>query len=109
MKWTSMKPKTEGWYWYRTQTRAQMVGYIHPEDNIALFPWGNRNRRLRTLVGEFLGPIDEPRPAPPADSHITNTKEEHSNGDIDKGRHGNIALASGRCAANAAAVAATEC
>ena len=57
LTWTKEKPTVNGWYWYRSQAYGKVIGKVYN----GRVHWNRDSSRIARLVGEWAGPIREPR------------------------------------------------
>ena len=64
MTYTTEKPKTPGWYWYRIGPELVNVVQLAIKPNCGLYVstgYGDWGISVGEMYGQFAGPIPEPR------------------------------------------------
>lgn len=64
MTWTTNKPTTPGWYWWRRNKDKNLtcheIGYRHEHDGLWILSLPDEYVRIDEYGGEWAGPIPEP-------------------------------------------------
>jgi hypothetical protein len=63
MNWTTQKPTTPGWYWWRDVGRSHgVVVQVDPETGTVSSSGTGEYRLLKEIVGgEWFGPLEQPQ------------------------------------------------